>query len=220
MKTSPTVLSIALVAMLAATPAQAQFRNLFQSKQQPTDLETVEVQGERPAVDQGEAVRAGAEGCVMGGVLGGLFGVDSRVACAVGGVAGYGLNYRRQLRDAREVRDAARAAGMNAEVHTEQVVDNRGRKQEALSSLVIGYDPADMDAMDAPTVATLDKLAGLTTKSNTPLTIRFEGSTPACHIPQGELTKRGALEGHTVDNQCGQPGADHAIVITPIPDVR
>lgn len=220
MKASPTILSIALVAMLAATPAQAQFRNLFQSKQQPTDLEAVEVQGERPAVDQGEAVQAGAQGCAVGGILGGLFGVDSKIGCAVGGVAGYGMNYRRQLRDAREVQEAARAAGMNAEVHTEQVVDNRGRQQEAMSSLFISYEPADMEAQDAGTRNMLDKMAGLTKKSKTPLTIRFEGSTAACHIPQGELTKRGAFDGHTADNQCGQPGAAHAIVITPIPDVR
>lgn len=225
MKTQTTFIAAALVLALAVPGTADAFNPLqrTQAKQQgATELPPVEVQGEReaPQVDKGEAAKAGVQGCAIGSVLGGLFGVDSNVGCAVGGVAGFGMNYRRQLKDARDVEAAARAAGMQAEVRTEEVVDNRGKRQEAMSSLNITYDPADMEALDAGTRNTLDKLAALASKSKTPLTFRFEGSTAVCHVPQGELSKRGALEGHTVDNQCGKAGAEHVVVITPVPDVR
>lgn len=226
MKIQTSFLAVALTLAIAVPgTADAQF-NPFKradTKQQgATELPPVEVQGERqaPQVDKGEAAKAGVQGCAIGSVLGGLLGVDSNVGCAVGGVAGFGMNYRRQLKDARGVQDAARAAGMDAEVRTEQVVDNRGKSQEALASLTIRYEAADMEALDAKTQDTLDKLAGLAAKSKNTLTFRFEGSTPVCHVPQGELSKRGALDGHTVDNQCGKAGAEHAVVITPVPDVR
>lgn len=224
MKTQTSLIAALVLAL--AVPATADAFNPFQRNQArqmgATELPPVEVQGEHtePEVDKAEAAKAGVQGCAIGSMLGGLFGVDSNVGCAVGGVAGYGINYRRQLKDAREVEAAARAAGMNAQVRTEQVVDKRGKSQEALASLTINYEPADMEALDEKTRSTLDKLAGLAGKSKNTLTFRFEGSTPVCHIPQGELSRLGALDGHVVDNQCGVPGAEHAIVITPVPDVR
>lgn len=48
--------------------------------------------------------------------------------------------------------------------------------------------------------------------------MRFEG-TQACTIPLEELTRRGALANHTVDNQCGRSNVSR-IMVSPMPDVR
>lgn len=184
----------------------------------PTNLPAVEVKGERetkPNIDQTKAVKSAGTGCAIGSVLGGLLGKDTTVGCAVGGAVGYGWSYKKQVRDARAVEEAAKEAGMTATVKTEQRVDAKGKQQEVMSSLVVNYDAADMEALAPKTTVMLDKLAALTSKSKNILTIRFEG-VRACQVPMVELQKRGALERHTVDNTCGK--GDSKIVVSPAPD--
>lgn len=210
MNTSPAIALAVSLALLAGS-VNAQQRP-------PTDLDPVEVHDTRPVIDKGQAARAAGAGCAIGGLLGSLAGVDGTAACAVGGLVGFGFNYRRQIRDARDVEAAARAAGMTATVETGEQVDNRGRKQAALSALTIDYDPVDMEKREAPTRDMLDKLASLTSRAKNNLVVRFEG-TQACTIPLEELTQRGALANHTIDNQCGRSTVSR-IVVSPMPDVR
>ena len=183
-------------------------------------LETVEVQGEReqrPPVDKGKALQSAGKGCGVGALIGAVAGVDPQLACVAGGAIGFGWSYRKQVKDARAVEVAARAAGMDATVRTEQRVDEKGKRQEALAALTIRYEAADMDAMDAKTVAMLDKLAGLTGKAKNTLTVRFEG-VRACEVPLQALNDRQALDRHTVVNACGSGPSQ--ITVSPLPDVR
>lgn len=185
---------------------------------EPKELDRVEVRGEKeskPAVDQGKAMEAAGKGCAVGGFIGALAGVDPQLGCAVGGLAGFGWSYKKQVKEAREVEAAAKAAGMDATVSTEQRTDDKGKKQEALAALTIRYEAADMEAMDPKTTATLDKLAALMSKAKNTLTVRFEG-TRACQVPLIELQKRGALERHKVDNACGK-SKENRIIVTPLP---
>lgn len=186
----------------------------------PTNLPGVEVKGEHeanPKIDQVKAAKSAGTGCAIGSVLGGLLGTDTTVGCAVGGAVGYGWSYKKQVKDARAVEAAAKEAGMTATVNTEQRVDDKGKQQEVMSSLVVNYDAADMETLAPKTTVMLDKLAELTSKSKNTLTIRFEG-VRACQVPMVELQKRGALERHTVVNACGK--GDSKIVVSPAPDTN
>lgn len=198
-------------------------KNQFQGHSQkaepaPTNLPGVKVKGEReakPEIDKAKAVKSAGAGCAIGSVLGGLLGKDTTVGCAVGGAVGYGWSYKKQVKDARAVEAAAKEAGMTATVKTEQRVDEKGKQQEVMSSLVVNYDAADMEALASKTTVMLDKLAMLMSKSKNTLTIRFEG-VRACQVPMVELQKRGALERHAVVNACGK--GDGKIVVSPAPD--
>lgn len=202
------------VALSAETGAKFDRCNLVLSNK---TLDTVQVQGTRPttpAVDKGKAMEVAGKGCAIGGMLGGLLGVDPNIGCAVGGLAGYARSYQQQIKGAREVETAARAAGMDATVRTQQTTDAKGKQQETLAALTIRYEAADMEAMSPKTVATLDRLANLATKSKSTLSFRFEGKK-ACQIPLIELNNRKALERHQVINECGKSGTNQ-IVVSPV----
>ncbi len=192
-----------------------------QSTAQAKDLPTVQVQGQRPAAkpDMGKTKEAAAKGCGFGSLIGTIAGVDPSLGCGVGAAIGGVFSYNKQLKEARQVEAAAKAAGAQATVTTQTKTDAKGKQHEAMDSLVITYKPADMEAQGADMTALLDKLARLTKGDKGGLVIRFDGANPVCQIPVQQLTQREALARHTVDNQCGK-GGDYAITVSPIPDVR
>lgn len=164
--------------------------------------------------------KAGGIGCLAGGGLALITGNKKKAAaaCVVGGVVGGVASYRAQVKEAQEVADAAKAAGLDAQVHT-KTVEAKDGQAEALDKLVIRYPAADMQPVSAKTAATLDKLAALLKASKEKLTVGFSGADAAvCQVPVVELAKRGALQNATVDDQCGR--GDYAITVSPIPDVR
>ncbi len=116
--------------------------------------------------------------------------------------------------------EAAKAAGLDAQVHTKTVAAEDGQT-EALDALTIRYKPEDMQGSNPKTAVTLDKLAGLLKASKNQLTIRFEGGDLAvCPIPAEELHRRGALTGHRSEVACGENNEPFLIRVTPIPDLR
>ncbi len=164
--------------------------------------------------------KAGGIGCLAGGGLALITGNKKKAAaaCVVGGVVGGVASYRAQVKEAQEVAEAAKAAGLDAQVHT-KTVEAKDGQAEALDKLVIRYPAADMQPVSAKTAATLDKLAALLKASKKKLTVSFSGAdTAVCQVPVVELAKRGALQNATVDDQCGR--GDYAITVSPIPDVR
>lgn len=164
--------------------------------------------------------KAGGIGCAAGASIALLTGKKDKAltACAAGAVVGGVASYRAQVQEAQEVADAAKAAGLVAQVHT-KTVEAKDGQAEALDKLVIRYPAADMQPVSAKTGATLDKLAALLKASKEKLTVSFSGADAAvCQVPVVELAKRGALQNVTVDDQCGR--GDYAITVSPIPDVR
>ena len=164
--------------------------------------------------------KAGGIGCAAGAGIALLTGKKDKAltACAAGAVVGGVASYRAQVQEADAVAEAARAAGLDAQVHT-KTVDAEDGQAEALDKLVIHYPAADMQPVSAKTAATLDKLAALLKASQEMLTVSFSGADAAvCQVPVVELAKRGALQNATVDDQCGR--GDYAITVSPIPDVR
>ncbi len=188
--------------------------------QTPT-LPGVQVRGQRPdqpKADMGKAKIAADRGCGIGAVVGALAGVDGNVACAVGGAIGFGWSYQKQVKEARQVEEAAKAAGMNARVETTNDAGKNGKPQERLAGIVIDYAPSDMQTMAPKTTALLDKVEALAKKSKNTLIVRFEGGV-ACSIPRDRLVNSGALAKHTVEDLCGKSSA-HRISITPIADAK
>jgi len=165
--------------------------------------------------------KAGGIGCVAGGGLALLTGNKKKaaVACAAGAVVGGVASYRAQLKEFRELEAEAKAAGLDAQVHT-KTVEARDGQAEAVDKLVIRYPVGDMQQPLSPTTAvTLDKLAALLKASKEKLTVSFSGEKASvCQVPVVELAKRGALQSVTVEDRCGQ--GDYAITVSPIPDVR
>lgn len=184
------------------------------SPQTTKDLDRVEVRGTQPTKpDMGKAAGVAGKGCGIGAVVGSLVGVDGSVGCAIGGAIGFGWSYKKQLKEARELGNAANDAGMVSEVKTEQVQNSRGKSEERLALIAISYDPADMQRMDPKTTATMDKIAAYAEKSKTALVFRFEGGA-ACSIPRDNLMSRGVLDRHTVEDRC-QEGGEHKLSIIP-----
>ncbi|WP_303749362.1 hypothetical protein [Stenotrophomonas pigmentata] len=184
-------------------------------------LPAVEVQGQRqsePKADMGKATNAANKGCGIGAVVGALAGVDGNIACAVGGAIGFGWSYQKQVKEARQVEEAAKAAGMNARVETTTEAGKNGKPEERLAGIVIDYVPADMQALDPKTTALLNKVEALAKKSKNTLVVRFEGGA-ACSIPRDRLVNSGALAKHRVEDLCGKSSA-HRITITPIADSK
>lgn len=164
--------------------------------------------------------KAGGIGCAAGAGIALLTGKKDKAltACAAGAVVGGVASYRAQVQEAQAVADAAKAAGLDAQVHT-KTVEAKDGQAEALDKLVIRYPAADMQPVSAKTAATLDKLAALLKASKEKLTVSFSGAdTAVCQVPVVELVKRDALQNATVDDQCGR--GDYAITVSPIPDVR
>ncbi len=164
--------------------------------------------------------KAGGIGCLAGGGLAYLTGKKDKAAaaCAAGAVVGGIASYRAQVKEAQEVAEAAKAAGLDARVQT-KAVETKDGQAEALDKLVIKYPVADMKSLNPATANTLDKLGALLKSSKEKLTVSFSGAdTAVCAVPLVELAKRGALANATVQDVCGT--GDYAITVSPIPDVR
>lgn len=180
----------------------------------PTDLPPVEVHEQRQGRVDGKRLTAdAAKGCAAGAVMSLLSGGLDLRACAAAAVGAGVQSVQQQLAQARQVEEAARRAGMKAKVETEQHTDRSGRQQEAMKSIEIEYEASDLLAMDAKTTETMEKLSNLFKGSKGQLDIRIEGTNPACLSLLSELDKRGALDRHLVDNQCGR-STSHKLVIT------
>lgn len=177
---------------------------------------------ERQKTNKLRLFKAGGIGCAAGAGIALLTGKKAKAltACAAGAVVGGIASYRAQLNEAKEVAEAAKAAGLDAQVHTKTVATEDGQA-EALDALTIRYKPEDMQGSNPKTAVTLDKLAGLLKASKNQLTIRFEGGDLAvCPIPAEELHRRGALTGHRSEVACGENNEPFLIRVTPIPDLR
>lgn len=177
---------------------------------------------ERQKTNKLRLFKAGGIGCAAGAGIALLTGKKDKAltACAAGAVVGGIASYRAQLNEAKEVAEAAKAAGLDAQVHTKTVATEDGQT-EALDALTIRYNPEDMQGSNPKTAVTLDKLAALLKASKNQLTIRFEGGDVAvCPIPAEELHRRGALTGHRSEVACGENNEPFLIRVTPIPDVR
>jgi hypothetical protein len=165
-------------------------------------------------------LKAGGIGCLAGGGLALITGNKKKaaVACAAGAVIGSAASYRAQLKEFRELEAEAKAAGLDAQVHTKTVAAKDGQA-EALDKLVIRYPAGDMQPVSPKTGETLDRMAALLKASKLKLTVSFSGSkSSVCQVPVVELAKRGALQNVTVEDRCGQ--GDYAITVSPIPDVH
>ncbi|WP_068832769.1 hypothetical protein [Xanthomonas graminis] len=181
---------------------------------------------ERQKTNKLRLFKAGGIGCAAGAGIALLTGKKDKAltACAAGAAAGAVVggiaSYRAQLNEAKEVAEAAKAAGLDAQVQTKTVATEDGQT-EALDALTIRYNPQDMQGSNPKTAVTLDKLAALLKASKNQLTIRFEGGDLAvCPIPAEELHRRGALTGHRSEVACGENNEPFLIRVTPIPDVR
>ncbi len=174
----------------------------------------------KPASKTGGILKGAGIGCLTVGGLAMLLGHKNQAAagCVVGAAAGGFIAYEKQLHAAKDAAAAAQAAGMKAKVETKTVTAEDGKQTEALQSLVIAYDPADMKHIGPKTRDTLDKLGALTKAAKNKLDIRFQGSNPACEVPLKDLERQGALVNHTVIDQCGAT-SQNRIVISPMPEV-
>ena len=169
--------------------------------------------------DRGRVAKSAGIGCAVGAGLAVLLGKkdDALKGCAAGAVVGGVASWRKQVNEAREVEQAAREAGMDAQVRTVQERDEDGKQGEKLQALVIEYDAADMRAMTPKTEQTLDRLAALLRGAKNQLTVRFEGAN-GCTVPLQALEQRDALTNHEVVNACGK--GPNRITVSPLPDVR
>ncbi|HEL4843870.1 hypothetical protein N5C18_19210 [Stenotrophomonas sp. GD03930] len=206
---------------LPLTLCLAAFMPLHVSAQAAPDEVHAAADHGKPKADKKRLFKAGGIGCVAGGAIALLTGKKDKAlgACAAGAAVGASASYVNQQREhAEQAADAARAAGMKAEVVTKtETVE--GKQEAVLDSLRLNYNPTDMKRLDSDTRAFLDKFAGLLNKSSNGLTVVFQGADKAaCQVPIVELAKRGALSKVTVDDRCGS--GEPVIVVTPVPDVR
>ena len=173
---------------------------------------------DKPGTDKRRVAKSAGIGCAVGAVGAFILGRkdDALAGCAVGAVVGGVASYRKQLKEAREVEQAARDAGWSAQVSTREVEAKDG-KTEAFDGLVINYDPASMVQRTPKTEATMGRLANLLKAAKEPVTIRFEGERQACTAAHDDLRAANALDRHTVEIGCGR-GANR-IVISPVPQV-
>ncbi len=173
---------------------------------------------EKPKTDKKRLLKSGGIGCGIGAVSGYLFKGDKKSAlkgCVLGGGAGAYASYQEQLKEARELEQAAKDAGMRAEVKTKAVTQN-GEQHQAFDGIVIRYNQGDMVNLDERTTAMLDRLSSLAKRSKNELSFTFTGKKN-CEVPITELHKRDALTNHKVINQCGL--GESAITVTPLPEV-
>ncbi|MHC9013833.1 hypothetical protein [Stenotrophomonas maltophilia] len=173
--------------------------------------------------DKGRVAKASIVGCAGGALLAKVTGNSDNAlrACAGGAVVAGVASYTAQLKEAKAVEEAARQAGLNAQVQTQEVGQGSERKSE-LKELRLQYDPNDLRNPSAETSAVFDKLASLikNKKAGADLKVELRGSDQAMCVKPVELLKaRGVLIGNSQaahasasTNCVGQ----HEIVISPI----
>ena len=100
--------------------------------------------------------KAGGIGCAAGAGIALLTGKKDKAltVCAAGAIVGGIASYQAQLKEFRELEAEAKAAGLDAQVHT-KTVETKDGQAEALDKLVIRYPAADMQPVSAKTGATL-----------------------------------------------------------------
>lgn len=216
-----TILTLSLTAVLAAGPALAQ-NTVGATSYDAHDGSPVGAQAqpaEKPKTDRKRLFKAGGMGCLAGGAVAFLSGKRDKAlaGCVVGAAAGSIMSYRKQLDEAEELAEQARAAGMTAQVQTKEV-EAEGQKVQSLSQVAIAYDPATVSGRDESTAQVYDRISALAKKSNTPLTITVEGrDARACQIPLAELHLRRTFPPATPVDNCGQ--GQSRILISPVPDL-
>ncbi|MGV4838965.1 hypothetical protein [Stenotrophomonas maltophilia] len=173
--------------------------------------------------DKGRVAKASIVGCAGGALLAKVTGNSDNAlrACAGGAVVAGVASYTAQVKEAKAVEEAARQAGLNAQVQTQEVGQGSERKSE-LKELRLQYDPNDLRNPSAETSAVFDKLATLikNKKAGADLKVELRGSDKTMCVKPAELLKaRGVLIGNSqadhasVSTNCvGQ----HEIVISPI----
>lgn len=142
--------------------------------------------------DKGRVAKASIVGCAGGALLAKFTGNSDNAlrACAGGAVAAGVASYSAQLKEAKAVEEAARRAGLQAQVKTEEVVQGSERKSE-LKELRLQYDPNDLRNPSAETAAVFDKLASLikNKKPNSKLEVELKGSDKAMCLKPAELLR-------------------------------
>lgn len=216
------LLTISLTALLAAGPAlgQESVGTASYEAHDGSPVGATEQPAEKPKADRKRLWKAGGLGCLAGGAAAFLSGKRDKAltGCVLGAAVGSVASYRKQMEEAEELAEQARAAGMTAQVQTKEVQADDGQKVQALSQVVIVYDPATVAQRDAKTVEVFDRISALAKKSNAPLTIAVEGSDiSACQVPLTELYARGTFPPATAVDNCGQGQA--RILISPMPDL-
>lgn len=145
--------------------------------------------------DKGRVAKASIVGCAGGALLAKFTGNSDNAlrACAGGAVVAGVASYTAQLKEAKAVEEAARQAGLNVQVQTQEVVQESERKSE-LKELRLQYNPNDLRNPSAETAAVFDKLASLirNKKPDSKLEVELNGSDKAmCLKPAALLRERG-----------------------------
>lgn len=142
--------------------------------------------------DKGRVAKASIVGCAGGALLAKVTGNSDNAlrACAGGAVVAGVASYTAQLKEAKAVEEAARQAGLNAQVSTQEVGQGNERKSE-LKELRLQYDPNDLRNPSVETSAVFDKLASLikNKKAGADLKVELRGSDQAMCVKPAELLK-------------------------------
>ena len=142
--------------------------------------------------DKGRVAKASIVGCAGGALLAKFTGNSDNAlkACAGGAVVAGVASYTAQLKEAKAVEEAARQAGLNVQVQTQEVVQGAERKSE-LKELRLQYDPNDLRNPSAEAAAVFDKLASLikNKKPNSQLEVELRGSDKAMCLKPAELLR-------------------------------
>lgn len=142
--------------------------------------------------DRGRVAKASIVGCAGGALLAKFTGNSDNAlrACAGGAVVAGVASYSAQVKEAKAIEEAAKRAGLQAQVKTEEVVQGTERKSE-LKELRLQYDPNDLRNPTAETSAVFDKLASLikNKKPNSTLEVELRGSDKAMCLKPAELLR-------------------------------
>ncbi len=171
------------------------------------------------SIDNTRLAKSAGIGCATGGIAALIFGGDRSDAlkgCVVAGGVGAFASYQAQLKEARELETAARAAGMQAVVSTKEVQTKEGQTTQAFDGIVIRYNGADVEKRSPGAVQVFDRLGALGQKAQNELSVATKGST-GCTVAVGLLQERGMFVKHKHINQCGS--GESVIEVTPLPVV-
>lgn len=171
------------------------------------------------SIDNSRLAKAAGIGCAAGGITALIFGGDRSAAvkgCVVAGGVGAIASYQAQLKEARELEAAARAAGMQAVVSTKEVQTAEGQTTQAFDGIVIKYDGGDLVKRTPGAVQVFDRLGALGQKAQNELSVTTQGGT-GCTDAVVLLHERQMFTKHKLINSCGS--GDSVIQVTPLPVV-
>lgn len=169
-------------------------------------------------------VTGGAIGCGAGALLSHFMGKSALAGCAIGGAVGAVSAiqiHKHQVEEARKLAAEAEAAGAMATVKTTTVeaADDNGQKKptEALSSLDIALQPADVRAHGANTTGLLIKAAHMADASSDPVTITLEGPKAEREWMRSQV--QAALKVGTKTTVRDVPAQTPQLILAPVPNV-